>query len=227
MKRGLLLINLGTPKNTDISSVRSYLCEFLTDKRVIDIPALFRYVLVYAFILPLRSKRSAHAYQSIWTEHGSPLLFHSQNLMLHVQNAVGSDTKVALGMRYGEPSILDALNQLKDCESITVLPLYPQYSSAASGSAITEVFRIINSWDLIPSITIIRDFSAPAYIKAQAQIIKAHFDDKAHVLLAIMGFLNDKLLKTTVTRFVLDHALRLKRIFGIVIERTVIKAVDS
>lgn len=188
MKRGLLLINLGTPKNTDIPSVRSYLCEFLTDKRVIDIPALFRYVLVYAFILPLRSKRSALAYQSIWTEHGSPLLFHSQNLKLEVQNAVGSDSKVALGMRYGEPSILDALNQLKDCESITVLPLYPQYSSAASGSAITEVFRIINSWDLIPSITIIRDFfQHPAYIKAQTQIIKAHFNEEAHILFSYHG----------------------------------------
>ncbi|KTD05926.1 ferrochelatase [Legionella gratiana] len=188
MKRGLLLINLGTPKSTDILSVWSYLCEFLTDKRVIDLPPLLRYVLVYAFILPLRSKRSARAYQSIWTEQGSPLLFHSQNLMTQVQNAVGADCKIVLGMRYGEPSIKVALDQLKDCGSITILPLYPQYSSAASGSAIAEVFRIISSWDLIPSITIIRDFfQHPAYIKAQARIIKAHFNEQTHVLFSYHG----------------------------------------
>ncbi|KTC83936.1 ferrochelatase [Legionella cincinnatiensis] len=198
MKRGLLLINLGTPKSTDISSVRNYLCEFLTDKRVIDIPALLRYVLVYGFILPFRSKRSALAYQSIWTEQGSPLLFHSQNLRLQVQNSVGSDSKIALGMRYGEPSLMDALNQLKDCESITILPLYPQYSSAASGSAITEVFRIISSWDLIPSITIIRDFfQHPAYLKAQAQIIKAHFDEQTHILFSYHGIPERQITKNS------------------------------
>ncbi|ARB93383.1 ferrochelatase [Legionella longbeachae] len=198
MKRGLLLINLGTPKSTDVSSVRRYLCEFLTDRRVIDIPALLRYILVYAFILPFRSKRSALAYQSIWTEQGSPLLFHSQNLMLQVQDAVGADSKVALGMRYGSPSIRDALNRLKDCESITILPLYPQYSSAASGSAIAEVFRIINSWDLIPSITIIRDFfQHSAYIKAQTQIIKDHFDGTAHILFSYHGIPERQITKNS------------------------------
>lgn len=158
MKHGLLLINLGTPKNADTTSVRNYLREFLTDKRVIDLPALLRYALVYTFILPFRSRRSAHAYQSIWTEQGSPLLFHSQNLVNQLQKEVGSEHIIALGMRYGEPSIATALNQLKHCESITILPLYPQYSSAASGSSIAEAMRIINSWDLIPSIKIISNF---------------------------------------------------------------------
>lgn len=198
MKRGLLLVNLGTPKNTDISSVRSYLRQFLTDKRVIDLPSLIRYVLVHVFILPFRSKQSARAYQSIWTKQGSPLLFHSQNLMKQVQNAAGSNHEIALGMRYGEPSIMAALNQLKDCESITILPLYPQYSSAASGSAIEEVFRILSSWDLIPSITVIRDFfQHPTYIKAQAQIIKKHFDEQSYILFSYHGIPERQITKSS------------------------------
>ncbi|CAM2748704.1 ferrochelatase [Legionella steigerwaltii] len=188
MKRGLLLINLGTPNSTEISSVRSYLREFLTDKRVVDLPALFRYILVYAFIIPFRTKRSARAYQSIWTEQGSPLLMHSQNLVNQIQKEVGAENIIALGMRYGKPSIETALEQLRHCESITILPLYPQYSSAATGSSIAEVMRIISTWDLIPSITIISDFfQHPAYLNAQAQIIKSCLQEQTHVLFSYHG----------------------------------------
>lgn len=198
MKRGFLLINLGTPNSTDTSSVRSYLREFLTDKRVIDLPALLRYVLVYAFILPFRSKRSAEAYQSIWTEQGSPLLFHSQNLVSKIQKEVGPENRVALGMRYGQPSIATALNQLRHCESITILPLYPQYSSAANGSSLAEVMRIMSSWDLIPSITLISDFfQHPAYLKAQAQIIKTYLQDQTHVLFSYHGIPERQITKSS------------------------------
>ncbi|HHT0593042.1 TPA: ferrochelatase [Legionella anisa] len=198
MKHGLLLINLGTPNNSDTSSVRSYLREFLTDKRVIDLPAFLRYILVYLFILPFRSKRSAHAYQSIWTEQGSPLLFHSQNLMNEVQKEVGSEHVIALGMRYGTPSINTALNQLKQCESITILPLYPQYSSAANGSSIAEAMRILSSWDLLPSIKIISDFfQHPAYLKAQAQIIKTYLQEQTHVLFSYHGIPERQITKSS------------------------------
>ncbi|HHF7351976.1 TPA: ferrochelatase [Legionella anisa] len=198
MKRGLLLINLGTPNSTDTSSVRSYLREFLTDKRVIDLPAFLRYILVYLFILPFRSKRSARAYQSIWTEQGSPLLFHSQNLMNEVQKEVGSEHVIALGMRYGTPSITTALNQLKQCESITILPLYPQYSSAANGSSIAEVMRILSSWDLVPSIKIISDFfQHPAYLKAQAQTIKTYLQEQTHVLFSYHGIPERQITKSS------------------------------
>jgi ferrochelatase len=178
MQRGLLLLNLGTPENTNISAVRSFLAAMLTDKRLVDLPTLVRYILVYVFILPFRAKRSAHAYQAIWTEQGSPLLYHSQNLMHQVQIKLGPKYKVALGMRYSKPSIASALDQLKDCESICILPLYPQYSSAATGSSIQEVMRVIGSWDIIPSIQIIRDFfQHPAYIKAQKVLIKNYLQE--------------------------------------------------
>ncbi|HIE3594072.1 TPA: ferrochelatase, partial [Legionella anisa] len=180
------------------SSVRSYLREFLTDKRVIDLPAFLRYILVYLFILPFRSKRSARAYQSIWTEQGSPLLFHSQNLMNEVQKEVGSEHVIALGMRYGTPSITTALNQLKQCESITILPLYPQYSSAANGSSIAEVMRILSSWDLVPSIKIISDFfQHPAYLKAQAQTIKTYLQEQTHVLFSYHGIPERQITKSS------------------------------
>lgn len=198
MKRGLLLVNLGTPSSTDNSSVRSYLREFLTDKRVIDLPALLRYILVYVFILPIRLKRSIRAYQSIWTKQGSPLLYHSLNLISQVQKKIGTEYKVVLGMRYGEPSIMAALNQLRYCESITILPLYPQYSAAANGSAIAESLRIISSWELIPSITIIRDFfQHPTYIKAMTQMIKAHLREKTYVLFSYHGIPERQITKSS------------------------------
>lgn len=188
MRRGLLLINLGTPTNPSPPAVRSYLRTFLTDKRVIDLPALLRYILVYMFILPFRVKRSAHAYQTIWTERGSPLLNHSNDLMVQIQQELSPEYEVALGMRYGEPSIASALQRLKYCEAITILPLYPQYSSAASGSSIEESLRILGSWNTIPSLTVIRDFfQHPAYINAQAKLIEEHIQKQGHILFSYHG----------------------------------------
>ncbi len=197
MKNGLLLINLGTPDQDSIPAVKKYLREFLTDKRVIDLPALLRYILVYFFILPFRTKKSAHAYQMIWTTQGSPLLFHHQNLARQLQIELGSDIKVVLGMRYGSPSITSALNQLRDCQSITILPLYPQYSSAATGSSIEELMRIITTWEVIPSINIIRDFyQHSAYIKAQAEVIKNQLNEDTHLLFSYHGIPERQILKS-------------------------------
>jgi ferrochelatase len=188
MKHGLLFINLGTPNSTHIADINKYLREFLTDKRVIDMPYPIRYVLVYALIVPFRSKKSAHAYEAIWTNQGSPLLFHSQNLINCLRKTVGTQFNIALGMRYGNPSIASAINHLKDCETITILPLYPQYSSAATGSSIEEAVRIISNQEVIPSFNIIRDFyQHPAYISSLAQLIKRHSKDQEHLLLSYHG----------------------------------------
>lgn len=188
MQCGLLLINLGTPSNADVASVRIYLREFLTDKRVVDLPAIVRYVLVYCLILPFRTQKSTHAYQSIWTENGSPLLYHSQNLVNQLRTAFGNKYKIALGMRYGNPSIKTALEELKDCCTITVLPLFPQYSSAATGSVIEKIMSYFAKQDVIPSIKIIRDFyQEPDYIHAQAKIIKPYLKDDFHLLFSYHG----------------------------------------
>lgn len=196
MKKGLLLINLGTPNSTKSSDIKRYLRQFLTDKRVIDIPTIIRYFLVYGLIVPFRSKNTAHAYKSIWTDQGSPLMTYSKELVVKTQQAIGADYKVALGMRYGTPSIEQALHELKRCDEITVLPLYPQYSSAATGSSIAEVMRILSQEQVIPSLHIIRDFyNYPAYITSLSAVVRNHLSNEAHLLFSYHGIPERHIIK--------------------------------
>jgi ferrochelatase len=195
---GIILINLGTPENPDKKSIRKYLKEFLSDKRVIDLPFLLRYTLLYAIILPFRTPKVCEAYKSIWNKHGSPLRYNSEQLLKKVQEKLKNTHKVAFGMRYGTPSIKDALITLKDCEKITVLPLYPQYSSAATGSSIEYILNEIATLDIIPNLKIIRDFyDNPTYIKAQAEIIKKHLKKDYHILFSYHGLPERQLKKST------------------------------
>lgn len=174
-KTGVLLINLGTPDSPEPKSVYKYLKQFLNDPRVIDLPRILRYVLVNWIIVPFRYKKSAHAYQQIWSESGSPLLAYSEALVQGVASELGSHFQVELGMRYGNPSIESAVNKLKSCEKIIVIPLFPQYSSAANGSAVEECLRVVGSQWNIPQLTITKDFyNHPAFIKAYAEVIASH-----------------------------------------------------
>lgn len=134
LRTGVLLSNLGTPDGPDVPAVRQYLREFLMDPYVIDIPWPLRWFLVNALILPRRPRASAHAYQQVWTERGSPLLFHSEDLLAGVRDALGPSFAVELGMRYGAPSIPDALDRLlaAQVDRLLFVPLYPQYSLAAT-----------------------------------------------------------------------------------------------
>lgn len=188
MKRGLLLINLGTPDAPDTKSVRRYLREFLSDARVINLPAVIRYALLYAFILPFRPKQSAHAYQAIWTEQGSPLLVHSRNLVEKLAANLGDQYKVALGMRYGKPSLTDALSQLEDCQHLTLLPLYPQFSSAATGSSLELILELLAQKPVQPSLTLVRDFYQHAgFIHPQAELIRPYVAAHDFVLFSFHG----------------------------------------
>ncbi len=188
MKHGLLLINLGTPNNPTTAAVKRYLREFLADRRVISLPAPLRYLLLYGFILPFRSRSSAQAYQTIWTPEGSPLLYHSRHLVDKLQDRLGTRCKVVLGMRYGKPSIQEALLQLQGCETMTILPLYPQYSSAATGSSIEKVLQLLATQTILPSIRVIRDFhSHSGFIDAQSALIKTHIANHDYVLFSYHG----------------------------------------
>lgn len=188
MKKGLLLINLGTPNQPTLGAVRTYLREFLMDKRVIDLPYPFRFVLVQGLIIPFRARRTTSLYQRIWTEAGSPLLVNSRSLQDALQKRLGDTVQVVLGMRYGQPSIQQALAQLQDCQSITVLPLYPQYASAVTHSSLDEVLRCLASTKIFPSLSIIRDFyQHPAFIEAYAQLIQPYLVDHEHVLFSYHG----------------------------------------
>lgn len=197
MKHGLLLINLGTPDDPGIAAIKRYLREFLADERVITLSAPLRYLLLYTIILPLRSKRSAKAYQAIWTAEGSPLLYHSQKVAESLQKKVGEHCKVVLGMRYGKPSIEDALQQLQTCEKITILPLYPQYSSAATGSSIEKALQILGTQTTLPSINLIRDFHVhPQFIDALATSIKPYVASHDYILFSYHGIPENHLHKS-------------------------------
>ncbi|MBA2651492.1 MAG: ferrochelatase [Tatlockia sp.] len=188
MKKGLLLINLGTPDSPETSHVRRFLKEFLSDKRVIDLAAWLRYPLVYGTILPFRPKQTAKAYQAIWTKEGSPLLLNSLSLKNKVQAHLGLGWQVGLGMRYGKPSLKDSLHQFAACSHLTILPLFPQYSSAATGSALEKVLRLIASQNVLPSIKVIRDFyEDQGFISAQAALIQPQLANHDYLLLSYHG----------------------------------------
>ncbi len=169
--RGLLLVNLGTPDAPTSSAVRRYLREFLSDPRVIDINPVGRALLLNLIILPFRSGKSAKLYQRIWTDEGSPLLLHSQDLRNKVGRTLGDGWQVELGMRYGKPDIPSALDRLQTagCEEIVVLPLYPQATSSSTGSTIEKVyFDAKNRWN-VPYFHIVPAFyNEPEFIEAFA-----------------------------------------------------------
>lgn len=141
MTTGVLLLNLGSPDGPDSTNVRRYLGEFLMDPYVIDIPWLARFLLVNGIILRTRPKKSAAAYQKVWTERGSPLLFHTIDLAAKVQDRLGAEFRVAPVMRYGRPSVADSLDAFRKdgIHSVIVLPLYPQFAEATSISSVKWV----------------------------------------------------------------------------------------
>lgn len=139
-REGLLLVNTGTPDAPEPRAVRRYLAEFLSDPRVLDMPRLSRWLLLRLVILPRRPKRSAAAYRQVWTDRGSPLLVHGLDLVAGLRERLGAEMPVEIGMRYGSPTISGALDRLVEsgADRLAVLPLFPQLSSAAWGSAVEK-----------------------------------------------------------------------------------------
>jgi len=199
-KIGVLLINLGTPKAPTAKDVRRYLKQFLSDPRVIDINPVGRWLLVNLIIAPFRSPKSAAAYRKIWTERGSPLLFHTQDLGRAVAERLGEDYAVEIGMRYGEPSIESALRRLFDrgVREVRILPLYPQYSSSATGSTQEEVFRVAKRmWNITPLQFLLPFFDHPGFIRAFAEVGRDRLHDFGadHVLFSFHGLPERQILK--------------------------------
>lgn len=160
MRTAVLLINLGTPDNPTTPAVRKYLTEFLNDRRVIDISAIGRFLLVNGIIVPFRSSRSAKLYKHIWSEKGSPLLYHTVEVKKKLQARLGDDFIVEMAMRYQRPSIKSALENLRKQKParIIVIPLYPQYASSSTGSTLEKVFSEIRSWEVIPEMHYFSNF---------------------------------------------------------------------
>ncbi|MFL6233466.1 MAG: ferrochelatase [Thermoanaerobaculia bacterium] len=172
---GLLLVNLGTPDAPRPPEVRRYLRELLSDPRVLDMPAFLRFLLLELVILPRRSRTSAAAYRKIWRPEGSPLLVHGRALAAKVQALLGDAVQVELAMRYGQPAIAGALDRFAEAgvSRLVVLPLYPQYSAAATGSSIERVLRLAAGRWNTPYLQIIPPFyDHPAYLAARAELAR-------------------------------------------------------
>jgi ferrochelatase len=152
MKTGILLTNLGTPDSPNTPDVRKYLREFLMDKRVIDIPFIPRFLLVNGIIAPFRAPKSAKVYKKVWLEGGSPLKVYGFELANKVQQKLGNDYVVRLAMRYQNPSMESVFKELKglDLDHIIVIPLFPQYASATSGSVLEEFMRLASLDQTMP-----------------------------------------------------------------------------
>ena len=160
-RKGVLLVNLGTPDSPQTADVRKYLNEFLMDGRVIDVNPVLRTFLVKGIIVPFRSPKSAKLYQKIWSdETGSPLLHYSKLQHQALQQRLGDEYQVELAMRYQSPSIESALQRLKDAlvSEIKVIPLFPQYASASTGSVYEKVMSLVKDWQTTPNISFINSF---------------------------------------------------------------------
>jgi ferrochelatase len=181
---GVLLANLGTPDAPDTPSLRRYLREFLLDPRVIELPRLTWWLILHLFILTRRPKMSAELYRKVWTPEGSPLLSialrQAAALRETLGREVGTPVHVAVGMRYGSPSIRGALRELaaKGCRRILVLPLYPQYAAATTGSTFDAVADELRVWRWVPELRFVNHYhDDPAYIRALAASVRDAWAD--------------------------------------------------
>ncbi len=176
---GVLLTNIGTPDAPTPGAVRRYLREFLSDRRVVDLPRALWLPILYLFVLTFRPLRVAKLYRAIWTENGSPLLdiMKRQAAALEpvLRERAGRDVHVRLGMSYGNPSMRAGLEALRDagCRRVVVLPLFPQHSSSTSGSTFDAVARVLASWPNLPELVFVRDYHHhPGYIAALAASVR-------------------------------------------------------
>jgi ferrochelatase len=171
--------------------VRSYLFQFLNDKRVIDIPWLLRKILVNGIIVPFRAPKSAKVYKELWTEKGSPIQYHTHELCHKLQQSLGHDYEVKYAMRYKNPALREVLKQWegKNFKQIIIIPLFPQYASATNGSVLEEVMEVIKKWWVIPELSLVSQFyDQEFYLKGfEENGRKYRLEDYDHVLFSFHG----------------------------------------
>lgn len=184
-KIGVLLCNLGTPEQPTASAVRRYLAEFLSDPRVVEIPPLLWQVILHGIILRVRPRRSAEAYAKVWRDDGSPLLAitlqQAAAIRREFDEQLPERIAVAVGMRYGNPSIASALHELRaaNVRKILVVPLYPQYAAATTASVFDAVTAELRRWRWVPALRMIDEYHQdPGYIHALADSLDDHW--RAH-----------------------------------------------
>ncbi|WP_462321899.1 ferrochelatase [Halochromatium sp.] len=182
---GVLMLNLGTPEAPTPTAVRRYLAEFLKDPRVVEVPRPVWWLILHGVILRVRPSRSAKAYQAVWTDKGSPLLDvarrQAAGLQAILSERFGDHVHVELGMRYGKPSVPEALGRLKslNVRRLLVLPLYPQYSATTTASTFDAVTNELTTWRWLPELRFINHYhDEPGYIDALCDSIRAAAAEK-------------------------------------------------
>jgi len=193
-KTAVLLVNLGTPEAPTTAAVRTYLKEFLSDPRVIEIPKAVWWFILHGIILPFRAAKSAHKYASIWTRDGSPLKVHTvkqAQLLRGYLGENGHDVQVAYAMRYGHPSVPQVLEELKagGCDRILVLPAYPQYSGTSTASIFDAVFSHLAGSRNVPELRLVKHYhDHDGYVQALKQAVLAYWNMHGRPGKLVMSF---------------------------------------
>jgi ferrochelatase len=211
-KRGVLLINIGTPSDLTVKSVRRYLRQFLSDPRVLTMPSVVRFFLVNFVIVPFRAPKSLEAYRAVWTKDGSPLMALSQKLQAKVQSIFQSDV-VRIAMRYEEPSIEQVMVDMREqgVTEIIAIPLFPQFSEAATGSAIAEVnrtYKTIFGPSSSVQMKVTPDFyDQSQFIEAQVERIRSEMTSfkSDHILMSYHGLPESHVQATDLSK---EHCLK-------------------
>jgi len=192
-KRGILIVNLGSPEKATVRSVRKFLKQFLSDPRVVNLPRALWWGILNFFILPFRPFKSVKAYREIWTKEGSPLIVLTESLVAKLKGHYRDTPAVSIrtAMSYGKPSLASGLKRFRQeqIEQLIVIPLYPQYSSTTTASVFDAVTQKIQQWRYVPEISFVSDYHQhPLYIKALADSIQLAWQKKAKNELLLMSF---------------------------------------
>lgn len=194
MKAGVLLVNLGTPSSYAAADIRRYLAEFLSDKRVVELPSLLWQPILRGAILPFRARKLVHKYQQVWMEGGSPLLVYSQAQARRLAEGFARqdlDIPVELAMRYGRPSLETAMESLRQqqCERILVVPMYPQYAASTTATILDQIARIVAGFRDQPEFRFIKRFyNEPGYIMALLAKIRAFWQENGKPQRLLLSF---------------------------------------
>ncbi len=207
--KAVLLVNTGSPKAPTPLAVYSYLTEFLSDPRVIDIPTWKRKLLVNGVIVPFRFLTSTKAYRAIWSEEGSPLVFWGERTRTLLEELLGPGYRVELAMRYGSPSIEAALGRLEKegVDELIILPLFPQYTSATTGSVFEEVMRCLKGWQSLPKMKWVKNYPTHTrFIEAwKARAASYDLDSYDHILFSYHGLPERQIQKADKSGFCLTR----------------------
>lgn len=202
-KKGIILINLGSPDSTDEKDLKKYLDEFLMDERVIDKPWILRALLVKGIIVPFRASKSAEAYKKIWTEEGSPLIVYTKRLQEALQERIEQPVEIA--MRYGNPTAEDAyfslLKKVPDLEEVIILPLYPHYAMSSYETAVEEMKEVHRQKNYRFKLSFVPPFyNDQLYIRALSENIRSYLNsDFDHILFSYHGVPARHIRKSDIT----------------------------